>query len=182
MDEETEKRIAIGRSVVAAQTGLLHRSFGQTESHWKHDGTRVTPIDLEISEQVFSGLALAFPEDHFCSEESDPGIEPLNLTERFTWILDPVDGTNNFALGIPMVAISLALLEDGEPAYGFIYDLGARTLTHGGPGLGLWVDDLPVERREPDGMDVRVVGLHSPVDARHKPVVDEATPEACSNC
>jgi myo-inositol-1(or 4)-monophosphatase len=172
MDTDLEKRIAIGRSVVTAQIELLHLSFGQTESHWKHDGTRVTPIDLAITERVFAGLADAFPEDHLCSEENDPGKGPQVLTGRFTWILDPVDGTNNYALGIPMVAISLALLENGEPVYGFIFDLGARSLTHGGPGVGLWIDDLPVERLIPDGLEVRVVGLHSPVDARHMPVVD----------
>jgi myo-inositol-1(or 4)-monophosphatase len=172
VDEAIEARISRGREVVTAQTGLLQRAFGQTESHWKHDGTRVTPIDLEITERVFAELAGTFPEDHLCSEENDPGEGPQNLTGRFAWILDPVDGTNNFAFGIPMVAISLALLENGEPVYGFIYDLGARSLTHGGPGVGLWIDDQPVQRLMPDGLEATVIGMHSPVDARHMPVVD----------
>ena len=176
MDTELKDRIAFGRTVIDAQTELLHGSFGRTESHWKHDGTRITPVDLEISQRVSESLSGNFPNDHFFSEESDQG--PKKLTERFAWILDPVDGTNNFALGIPMVAISLALLENGEPVYGFVYDFGARRLTHGGPGLGLWIDDEPAKRLDPEDTDERVVGMHSPVDARHMPVV-EAVLKGC---
>jgi myo-inositol-1(or 4)-monophosphatase len=176
VDSELTQRIAKGRSVIAAQTDLLHRSFGRTESRWKHDGTRVTPVDLEISQRVSDSLTGDFPNDQILSEESDQG--PVDLEARFGWILDPVDGTNNYAFGVPMVAISLALLENGEPVYGFIYDLGARCLIHGGPGLGLWVDDEPTKRRNLEGAKERVVAMHSPVDTRRMPVV-RAVLEGC---
>ena len=74
------------------------------------------------------------------------------MTSRHSWVLDPIDGTNNFALGIPQCAISLALLEDGEPVYGVVYDLGRRTLMHGGPGLGMHDGDRATavpRRRQP---------------------------------
>ncbi|RKX35257.1 MAG: inositol monophosphatase [Verrucomicrobia bacterium] len=170
MNTDLEKRIAMGRSAIAAQTELLHRSFGKVDSQWKHDGTRVTSVDLEISRRIFDTLGGEFPNDQLFSEESDHG--PSKVTARFAWILDPVDGTNNYALGIPMVAISLALLEDGEPIYGFVYDLGTRCTTHGGPGSGLWVDDEPVKKREPDEWKETVIAMHSSIKTRHKPVVE----------
>ncbi len=171
MDDILKRRIEVGRKAVEAQVDLLHENFGRAESSWKHDGTRVTPIDLKITENIFASLAATFPDDHLCSEENDPGNGPIELTERFAWILDPVDGTNNYAIGIPMVAISLALLAQGEPVYGFVYDMGGRCLYHGGPGFGLWLDDEPLVRREPDEMKDLILGLHSPVDERHMPVV-----------
>ncbi|MEZ5277185.1 MAG: inositol monophosphatase [Opitutaceae bacterium] len=165
------ERIRTGRAVVTAQIELLLEGFGESVSHWKHDGTRVTEIDLRISERVFAALGAAFPDDDLCSEEGDPAAGPRSLESRYCWILDPVDGTNNFAIGIPMVAISLALLEDGEPVYGFVYDLGGRRLHHGGPGRGLWVDDQRIEPGIPEERDARIVALHSPIDGRHLPLL-----------
>ena len=69
----------------------------------------------------FSELAKSFPFDDFCSEES---TEPLNRSHQFgefAWVLDPVDGTNNYAVGVPECGISLGLLRNGIPVYGFIY-------------------------------------------------------------
>lgn len=171
MEDELKERIEAGRSVVTAQVDLLHREFGRAKSHWKHDGTRVTPIDLEITERVFTGLEMVFPDDDFFSEEGDPDTGPIEARARFAWMLDPVDGTNNYALGVPMVAISLALLVDGEPVYGFIYDFGARRLYHGGPGRGLWQDDEPIERRAPGETKEPIIALHSPIDEKHLPLV-----------
>ena len=55
-----EPRLAAARRAVLAQTELLHREFSRAESHWKADGTRVTPVDIAISEvQGFRGLWLA---------------------------------------------------------------------------------------------------------------------------
>lgn len=171
MDDHLKERIEAGRSIVEGQVDLLHRDFGRAKSHWKHDGTRVTPIDLEITERVFAGLEMAFPDDDTFSEEGDPDTGPIESHAPFAWMLDPVDGTNNYALGVPMVAISLALLEDGEPVYGFIYDLGARCLYHGGPGRGLWCGDEPIERRAPGETKEPIIALHSPLDEKHMPVV-----------
>ena len=171
MEPDLDERISKGRAVLMAAIEPLLCGFGQVESHWKHDGTRVTEIDLLISERVFAALSLSFPADDLCSEEGDPRSGPRLLTGRFCWILDPVDGTNNFALGIPMVAISLALLDNGEPVYGFVYDLGGRRLHHGGPGRGLWLDDDPVEPGVAGESRDRIVALHSPIDERHLPMV-----------
>jgi len=54
---------------VMAETGLLHREFGKAESRWKSDGTRVTAVDIAISENIFKRLRASFPEDQMFSEE-----------------------------------------------------------------------------------------------------------------
>src|SRR5690606_37348840 len=108
-------RIEAAKRAVLAQTDLLHREFGRAESQWKKDGTRVTAVDIAISEGIFRDLAAQFGSDQFFSEELADSDAPIPVRARFSWVLDPIDGTNKFALGIPPCAISLALCEHGEP-------------------------------------------------------------------
>ncbi len=161
---ELLSRIDAAKRAVMAQTGLLEREFGRVESKWKYDGSRVTAIDVAISEGIFSELAAQFPEDQFLSEELPDNGAAIPLKARFSWVLDPIDGTNNFALGLVHCAIALAICEDGQPVYGVIYDLSRRKLMHGGPGFGVY--DGEKEPRVSTGPITRetLVGFHSPFD------------------
>ena len=171
MSDAIARRMSAALMSVRARTAYLHQHFGKAESMWKHDGTRVTAVDLAVSKTVFEELRKKFPEDQFFSEETEPGGAPVPLTSEHAWIIDPVDGTNNYALGVPMCAISLALLERGVPVCGFIYDLGTRTLLHGGPGIGLFADGAPIARHPAPTGDTKIVAMHSPIDPRHMPMV-----------
>jgi len=172
-DLELSRRIGLGRQAVIAQTELFIAQFGRAASHWKHDGTRVTDADLAISATLTATLRSAFGADDFFSEELAVGAAPIPCRSEWTWVLDPIDGTNNYALGIPLTAISLGLLRHGEPVYGFVYDFGRRSLFHGGPGQGLWLDSAPVQTAfGPTGRHERIVALHAPLDDRHQPLIN----------
>jgi myo-inositol-1(or 4)-monophosphatase len=157
-------RIAAAKVAVTAQTKLLHREFGRAESHWKSDGTRVTAVDVAISQNIFDELGAQFPADQFFSEELAETDQPIPVTAEFSWVLDPIDGTNNFALGIPHCAISLGLFVRGEPVYGVVYDLSRRTLLHGGPGFGVWDGERAVRVSTAAFTKETLVGFHSPFD------------------
>src|SRR4051812_34490074 len=157
-------RIEAAKRAVRAQTELLHREFGRAESKWKSDGTRVTAVDVAVSENIFRELAAQFPDDQFFSEELADTDAPIAVTSRFCWVLDPIDGTNNFALGIPHCAISLGLCENGEPVYGVVYDLSRRTLMHGGPGFGMHDGDRVMKVNTGPTTKETLVGFHSPFD------------------
>jgi myo-inositol-1(or 4)-monophosphatase len=159
-------RINAGKTVVLARTELLHAEFGRAKSNWKHDGTRVTPVDIAISEAIVRELTEQFPADQFFSEELAVTDKPTPVTARFVWVLDPIDGTNNYAKGIANCAISLALLENGQPVYGFVYDMGRRVLIHGGPGLGLFDGERPAKVKEMQLDKESLVGFHSPYDRK----------------
>jgi myo-inositol-1(or 4)-monophosphatase len=164
MSSAIEPRIEAAKAAVLAETARLHAEFGRTKAHLKYDGTRVTPVDIAISESIQHAITQQFPEDQFFSEELAVTDAPIPVTSRFCWVLDPIDGTNNYANGIIYVSISLALLEDGRPVYGVIYDMARRVLMHGGPGRGLWDDGKParVVAEPPHGNSL--VGFHSPVE------------------
>ncbi len=157
-------RIAAAKLAVMAQTELLHREFGRAKSEWKSDGTRVTAVDVAISENIFRALGAQFPGDQYFSEELSDTTAPIPVTAKYSWVLDPIDGTNNFALGIPHCAIALALCVDGEPVYGFVYDLSRRTLLHGGPGFGVRDGEREVRVSTAAFSRETLVGFHSPFD------------------
>jgi myo-inositol-1(or 4)-monophosphatase len=159
---EVSLRIAAAERAVLGQTELMHREFGRAESKWKYDGTRVTAVDIAISENIFRELRTQFPDDQFLSEELAETSAPIPVTTPFAWVLDPIDGTNNFALGIAQCAISLALCVQGEPVYGAIYDLGRRTLMHGGPDFGVFDGTRAVRVIATPPHKESIIGLHSP--------------------
>ena len=162
-----EQRIAAAKTAVLAETALLHREFGRAISEIKHDGTKVTATDIAISQHIQAALAKQFPADQFFSEELAPTDAPVPVTSCFCWVLDPIDGTNNFINGINCCAISLALLENGEPVYGVIYDMARRVLIHGGPARGVWDGDRAAHANAGPPDSDSLVGFHSPVDKSH---------------
>ncbi len=175
-DSALLQRINAATTVVLGQRSRLHQDLGRVSSQWKEDGSRVTATDHAISDAILAELASAFPEDQGFSEEllTDSA---LVASSEFAWVLDPIDGTNNFATGLAQCAISLALLRDGQPVYGVIYDASRRLLMHGGPGLGMWdgerecrVRDRPLSRKS-------IIGFHSPHEAGRYPGQAEALVE-----
>lgn len=157
-------RLEAAKAAVLAETELMHREFGRARSEIKHDGTKVTPIDIAISQHIQEAILRQFPADQFFSEELAPTAAPVPVTARFSWMLDPIDGTNNYANGISHCAISLALLENGVPVYGVIYDLARRSLVHGGPGRGVWDNNRPARARPEPPSGHSLIGFHSPVE------------------
>ena len=176
--DAVDQRIALAKKVVLGQRDRLEADLGQVASDWKADGSRITATDIAISEAILGEISQNFPDDQGLSEElGDP--EPVDVTSRFSWVLDPIDGTNNFATGLAACAIALALLEDGEPIYGVIYDAARRQLMHGGPGRGMWDGDCAVHVQEMPLSRSAMVGFHSPRAAGRYPGHGEAIVSRC---
>jgi myo-inositol-1(or 4)-monophosphatase len=142
----------------------LHRDFRHAPSEWKADGTRVTAADVAISAAILGELGAEFPGDQGFSEEMPGAANPIPVTSRFCWVLDPIDGTNNYAAGIPSCAISLALLEDGQPVYGVVYDMARKALIYGGPGAGAFDGRKRAHCRGEAPHANSLIGFHSPYD------------------
>lgn len=157
-------RSEAAKRAVQAQVDLLHREFGRAESRWKADGTRVTAVDIAISEGIFAELGRQFPADQYFSEELAHADAPIPVTARFSWVLDPVDGTNNFALGIAHCAIALALCEFGQPVFGVVYDLSRRSLMFGGPEFGMHDGERNPRVNLGATTKETLIGFHSPFD------------------
>ncbi|MGG6295369.1 inositol monophosphatase family protein [Leptolyngbya sp. AN02str] len=95
----------------------LLNSFGQVQATEKADGSLVTQADRWADETLRGAIAQAFPQHGVLSEE----VEHIFPNTEWCWIIDPLDGTTNFARGIPLWGISLGLLYRGTPMFGYVH-------------------------------------------------------------
>lgn len=130
----------------AAQKEISPR-FNRTRAEYKGDGSIVTEADLAMQEAMQSALAKAWPHIPLIGEETPESEREALLAKGTTgiWCLDPVDGTSNFAAGIPFFAVSLALLIDRKPALAVIYDPVRDEMFCAQEHLGAWLNDLPIK-------------------------------------
>ena len=106
----------------------------------KNSADLVTETDQEVENMVSKTLRERYPNFQFMGEETyKPDDE---LTNDPTFVVDPIDGTNNFFHGHPYVCISLGLAVEKKPAVGVVYNPYTKTLYTGIKGEGSYVTDL----------------------------------------
>lgn len=111
---------------VARLAGDYARSqLGHTVTRFKADRQIVTDVDRHCQAMIIDAIKIQWPDHGFLGEEGDEhGLltEPPSGPENLWWIIDPLDGSRNFAHGVPQFAVSLALAKDGVPVLGVIYE------------------------------------------------------------
>ncbi|MBK5265726.1 MAG: inositol monophosphatase [Alphaproteobacteria bacterium] len=109
----------------------------------------VTIADKESEERLSEGLAAILPKAGIVGEEaceSDPALLG-RVGEGLNWIIDPIDGTGNFAAGHPPFGILIALADNGHILAGWILDPVRGRMCHGALGKGAFVDGEAVRAR-----------------------------------
>jgi myo-inositol-1(or 4)-monophosphatase len=99
----------------------------------------VTEVDLACEKMCRALLAERFPEHDILAEELSAGPGEA-ARARYRWVFDPLDGTTNYAHGLPIFCASLALELDGRPIVGAIYDPTRRELFTAEQGQGSFVN------------------------------------------
>jgi len=107
----------------AGENILLPGFKQQATVSTKDDGSVVTETDLKCQDFLQEELSLLAPNIAFLGEEmsQDEQLHCLQSNQSF-WCVDPLDGTSNFTTPIPLFAISIALIENGQPTLACIYD------------------------------------------------------------
>ncbi|GAB4338006.1 MAG: inositol monophosphatase family protein [Leptolyngbyaceae cyanobacterium] len=90
---------------------------GQAQTTEKADGSLVTQADRWADEELRTAIQHTFPDHGVLSEE----VEHIFPGTAWCWIIDPIDGTTNFARGLPLWGISLGLLYQGTPVFGYVH-------------------------------------------------------------
>ncbi|MCB1849816.1 MAG: inositol monophosphatase [Gammaproteobacteria bacterium] len=118
---EPEKLCAIVKSAAVAE--LLPR-FAAVVCNVKADGSVVTLADSVIQERLETELKSHWPQFGMLGEEMSEAEQAALLAApgKGLWIVDPLDGTSNFAAGIPFYSVSVALVIDGSVVAGVVYD------------------------------------------------------------
>ncbi|SDY79773.1 fructose-1,6-bisphosphatase [Micromonospora pattaloongensis] len=143
---------ALLRDVAATAVLPLFGGLSETDVREKAPGDLVTVADRRAEELLTEGLTRLLPGSVVVGEEAvadDPSRLGLLRDTGDVWIVDPIDGTGNFAAGHPPFVLMVALLRGGAPVAGWIYDPIAGTLAVTEAGAGTYVDGLRMGPPQP---------------------------------
>lgn len=101
----------------------------------------VTEVDELSEKMLLQGISGAYPDHDILSEECGS----LRRESEYLWIIDPLDGTNNYCQGIPIFAISVALQYRGETILGVVYQPVLEEMFFALQGKGAWLNEKKIE-------------------------------------
>jgi len=152
------------REVAATIVLPRFRHLSAGEIHQKSPGDMVTIADQEAERALTRGLTALLPGSAVVGEEAvaaDPGVLGRVGDLGDVWIVDPVDGTNNFAAGKTPFAIMVALLRGGEAVQSWILDVVDDRMTRAEAGAGAFVDGVRLKTRTDDPGAAALTGVVS---------------------
>ena len=148
--------LEVAREVaLAAGETLLDRFSKVKQVSYKGRGNIVTDVDTEVESQIIAALSREFPDMGILGEES-LGARP---DVGYVWIVDPLDGTRNYASGIPFFSTVLGLALDGEVLVGVNYDPMRRDMFYAERGRGAFLNDEPIRVSERSEIEASVLGM-----------------------
>ena len=171
--------LAFARTTTERIGSQLLKDFGSAEAVHKADGSLVTQSDKWADEEIRRAIAQEFPDHGVLTEET----EHIFPDTDWCWIVDPIDGTTNFARGIPLWGISLGLLYKGTPVFGYVALPPSRQAFYGyWPGnsglempTGAFKDERPIRAIEAEPSSSRLFSIC----ARSLAVVKQEKPFPC---
>lgn len=122
----------------------------------------VTEMDRRAERLIVGVLREAFPDHAVLAEES--GVQAG--TSGYRWIIDPLDGTTNYAHGLPMFCVSVALEADGEVVLGVAYDPNLEELFLAERGGGAFLNGEPIRVSETAALEESLLTTGFPYDIR----------------
>ena len=128
----------------------------------------VTETDREIEEQFRALISARFPSHEVLGEEFSRAGDRERVPE-FCWLFDPIDGTTNFAHGLPIFCASLALEINGEAVVAAVYDPNRRELFTAERGSGAWLNGVPIRVTTESRLIDSLLCTGFPYDVQQKP-------------
>lgn len=111
-------------------------------------GDFVTDADVESEKIIHQIISLTYPNEPILSEETSDHhsfLSPDKVSSFTGWVMDPIDGTNNYKKGMSYYGISIAYVEKGQPVLGGVYDPYRRELYIAVKGQGVTRNDVPIQ-------------------------------------
>ncbi len=144
IDLEHVKNVGIGAAYGSA--GILRRHLGRLKAiQKKGPKDLVTEADLESEKHIVDAIREKFPEHDIFAEESR---EKNHVESNYRWIIDPLDGTTNFAHQVPIFSISIAFAVSGEIRVGIVLQPISGELFAAVKNKGAWLNDHHINASE----------------------------------
>jgi myo-inositol-1(or 4)-monophosphatase len=154
--KDLDELLAIAQEAVEIGRKLMTTS-GPGQIHAKGDRDLVTDLDLQIQREIREYLEKATPDFNFLGEEQGGGA--LDEAADYVWALDPIDGTSNFAHGLPLCATSLALVHRGEPIVAVIVAPFLELRYHASKGGGSFCNGRPIHASTTTDLNRAIVSI-----------------------
>jgi len=139
---KNSKSLTVAKDIAKEAGSLLLEYYGNIDSvEYKGVGDVVTKADKESEILINQRLQTEFPEFSILGEEY--GL--LDLQSDYCWATDPLDGTSNYAAGLPIFSVSIALLHKGNPIIGVIYDPNQNRMYWGAKDEGAYLDEHRIQ-------------------------------------
>ncbi|NOT00883.1 MAG: inositol monophosphatase [Phycisphaerales bacterium] len=156
-------------SLVARAGEVVREMSGRTRIERKADDSMVTEADRRVEALIRGAIADRFPDHAFVGEEmyaGRRGTRPM-IEAEYCWVVDPIDGTRNFAHRFPMVATSIALMRGDRPVVGVVTEHTTGTVYSAVAGEGAHCDGRAMRvNNEAISRDTLVAvpsGRHQPI-------------------
>jgi myo-inositol-1(or 4)-monophosphatase len=133
---------------------LIMRQRAGVAVDQKSSNNLVTEADRQSERLIVDIIRDRFPGAGFLGEE-----ETIRRSERLDdlWVIDPIDGTNNYAHGIPLYCVSIAYVQKGEPVIGVVYDPVRDELFSARAGAGAWCNGAPLRVTDSARLEASIV-------------------------
>ena len=151
-------RIVAARAAVDAG-GLLLDHYGRVTAREKRPGDLVTAADSASQRLIAAALSAEFPDHTLLAEEDGVVADPAN---PWRWVVDPLDGTINFAHGFPFWSVSIALEHAGALVVGVVYNPITRHLFAASRGDGATCDGQPIHVSATDSLRSSLISTGFP--------------------
>lgn len=149
------------REAALAAGSLLRQNFTQPQQvrlKGRHDP--VTESDFQSQNLIIDTLSKTFPDYLFLAEET--GTPENQGSSDGRWVIDPLDGTVNFAHSLPIFAVSIAFQWQDEAVYGVVYDPMREELFEAVRGQGAWLNQQPIKVSRVQELDRALVATGFP--------------------
>ena len=165
-DNQYQKYLEIAKKAALQAGTILREKFG-TSLHIDKKGriNVVTEADVASETLIREMITAEFPDHEFLGEEG--GLIAHNGAPR--WIVDPLDGTTNFAQGYPFFSVSIALQVAGEVVVGVVYAPMHEELFHAVKGQGAFLNDKPIHVTDHDVLEESLLVTGFPYDISKAP-------------
>ena len=125
----------------------------------------VTEFDKRSEEVIISSIQQKFPDHAILAEESGQN----KTISEYQWVIDPLDGTTNFAHGIPVFSVSIGLLRNNSPVLGVAYDPLRNEMFSAESGRGATLNNQPIHVSSQTDLGQAVISTGFPYDLRTNP-------------
>jgi myo-inositol-1(or 4)-monophosphatase len=155
------------KAALAAGEYLCRQIHRTRQVDYKGVVNLVTDCDRQSQKIILSVIGQAFPDHGFLAEENGHRVTGR---EEYCWLIDPLDGTTNYAHGLPIFCVSIALEKEGELLVGVVYDPMRQELFQAIKGQGARLNGRRLKVSQTSSLNLSLLATGFPYDLRKSPV------------